>query len=301
MGSSDSGGDSSVVVNVRESVGRYGIWNSGLRSDDPELAGEIAEAAAELDELGFGAIWLGGSSSVGHAARVLDATSRITVANGILSIWQHEADGVAAATAEVEAAHPGRFLLGLGVSHAQLADQYRRPYAAMVAYLDALDAAPAAVPAGRRVLAALGPKMLELSRDRAGGAHPYLVTPEHTEQARALLGEGPLLAPELKVILEKDPAVAREAARATLAIYLSMPNYTNSFLRLGFEEADFAGGGSDRLIDTLFAWGDDDQIRQRIGSFLTAGADHVALQIVTTEGRALLHRPEWRRLAEVLA
>lgn len=297
MGSKDSVGG----VAARESVGRYGIWNSGLRSDDPGLRGEIAEAAAELDELGFGAIWLGGSSSVAHAARVLDATPRITVANGILSIWEHEADAVAASTAEVEAAHPGRFLLGLGVSHAQLADRYRRPYSAMVAYLDALDAAPAPVPAGRRVLAALGPRMLELSRDRAGGAHPYLVTPEHTAQARALLGDGPLLAPELKVVLETDADVAREIARGYLAVYLAMPNYTNSFLRLGFEEADFTDGGSDRLIDTVFAWGDDDHIRERVTSFHTAGADHVALQIVTGQNRSVLPRAEWRRLAALLA
>ncbi|MEU3461390.1 LLM class F420-dependent oxidoreductase [Streptomyces sp. NPDC006733] len=296
MGSKDSGGG----TDARESVGRYGIWNGGMRSDDPELRGEIAEAAAELDELGFGAIWLGGSASVEDAARVLDASPRITVATGILSIWDHEADAVAARTAEVEAAHPGRFLLGLGVSHAQLSDRYRRPYSAMVAYLDALDAAPAPVPAGRRVLAALGPKMLELSRDRAGGAHPYLVTPEHTEQARALLGEGPLLAPEFKIVLEKDPDVARGIARGYLAPYLAMPNYTNSFLRLGFEEGDFTGGGSDRLIDTVFAWGDDDHILGRIKSFRTAGADHVALQVVTGQARSVLPRAEWRRLAEVL-
>ncbi|MFC5027235.1 LLM class F420-dependent oxidoreductase [Streptomyces sp. So13.3] len=297
MGSNDSGGGTAA----RESVGRYGIWNAGLRSDDPALRGEIAEAAAELDELGFGAIWLGGSSSVEHAARVLDATPRIAVATGILSIWEHEAAAVAASTAAVEAAHPDRFLLGLGVSHAQIADRYRRPYSAMVAYLDALDAAPAPVPAGRRVLAALGPKMLELSRDRAGGAHPYLVTPEHTEQARSLLGYGPLLAPELKVVLETDPAVAREIARGYLAVYLAMPNYTNSFLRLGFEEPDFTGGGSDRLIDTVFAWGDEDRIRRRIESFHAAGADHVALQIVTGQDRSVLPCAEWRRLAEVLA
>ncbi|MER5225852.1 LLM class F420-dependent oxidoreductase [Streptomyces flaveus] len=283
----------------KEAVGRYGIWSVGLRSEDPAQRGELADAAAELEELGFGAAWLGGSSGVQHAAPLIEATSRLTVATGIQSIWQYEAADTAARFAELDAAHPGRFLLGLGVSHAKLADQYRRPYSSMVEYLDALDAA--GVPAERRVLAALGPKMLKLSRDRAAGSHPYLVTPEHTADAREILGEVPLLAPELKVVLETDPDRARSLARDSLAMYLTLPNYTNSFLRFGFTDDDFADGGSDRLIDTLFAWGDDDRIRERIDAFYTAGADHVAFQLVTDQDRLALPRPEWRRLAELLA
>ncbi|GGK55158.1 LLM class F420-dependent oxidoreductase [Streptomyces flaveus] len=283
----------------KEAVGRYGIWSAGLRSEDPAQRGELAEAAAELEELGFGAAWLGGSSGVQHAVPLIEATSRLTVATGIQSIWQYEAADTATRFAELDAAHPGRFLLGLGVSHAKLADQYRRPYSSMVEYLDALDAT--GVPAGRRILAALGPKMLKLSRDRAAGSHPYLVTPEHTADAREILGEVPLLAPELKVVLETDPDRARSLARDSLAMYLTLPNYTNSFLRFGFTEDDFADGGSDRLIDTLFAWGDDDRIRERIDAFYTAGADHVAFQLVTDQDRSALPRPEWRRLAELLA
>jgi probable F420-dependent oxidoreductase len=278
---------------LRDRVGRYGIWSSGAHR------GEIPEAAAELEELGYGAVWLGGSSGVQHAVPVVEATSKLTVATGILSIWQYEAADAAARFLELDSAHPGRFLLGLGVSHAQIADQYRRPYSAMVEYLDALETA--GVPAGRVVLGALGPKMLELSRDRAGGAHPYLVTEEHTAQAREILGPGPLLAPELKVVLEADPDTARTIARQYLARYLALPNYTNGWLRLGFTEDDFTGGGSDRLIDAVYAWGDDARIRSRIDAFHAAGADHVALQIVTGGAPGALPRAQWRRLAEVLA
>jgi probable F420-dependent oxidoreductase len=284
---------------LKKAVGRYGIWHAGLRSEDPSQRGELAEIAAELEQLGFGAVWLGGSTGVRHAVPLIEATSRLTVATGIQSIWQYEAADTAARFAELDATHPGRFLLGLGVSHAKLTDQYRRPYASMVDYLDALDAA--GVPAERRVLAALGPKMLKLSRDRAAGSHPYLVTPEHTAEARGVLGDTPLLAPDLKVVLESDPDRARSLARDHLAMYLSLPNYTNSFLRIGFTEDDFADGGSDRLIDALYAWGDDDRIRARIEAFHTAGADHVALQVVGEQSSSALPRPEWRRLAGLLA
>ncbi|MEV6324923.1 LLM class F420-dependent oxidoreductase [Nocardia sp. NPDC051787] len=284
---------------LKAAVGRYGIWSLGLRSENAGLRGEISEAAAELEELGFGAVWLGNNTTTHHAAPLIEATSRMTVATGIHSIWQQEPDRTAAQYAEMQAKHPGRFLLGLGVSHAMATERYRRPYASMVAYLDALDAAH--VPAERRVLAALGPKMLELSRDRAAGSHPYLVTAEHTAQAREILGPGPLLAPELKVVLEADPDRAGTIARGYLTVYLSLPNYTNSLLRLGFTEADFTGGGSDRLIDALVAWGDENRIRARIDAFHAAGADHVALQIV--DGRSPFDnvpRSAWRRLADLL-
>ncbi|MEU9290412.1 LLM class F420-dependent oxidoreductase [Streptomyces sp. NPDC048275] len=283
---------------LKDAVGRYGVWSVGLRSEEPAQRGEIAEAAAELQELGFGAAWLGGSSGVRHAVPLLDATSRLVVATGIQSIWQYEATDTAARIAEVDAVHPGRFLLGLGVSHAKLADQYRRPYSSMVEYLDALDAA--GLPARRRVLAALGPKMLKLSRDRAAGAHPYLVTPEHTALARETLGDAPLLAPETKVVLEADPDRARSIARGGIALYLGLPNYTSSLLKLGFTEDDFADGGSDRLVDALVAWGDEDRIRTRIDAFHQAGADHVALHVVDDQPRDALHRPQWRRLAALL-
>ncbi|MDX3215335.1 LLM class F420-dependent oxidoreductase [Streptomyces sp. ME02-6991-2B] len=285
--------------NQTPAIGRYGLWNTGLRDPDPARASELAETAAELEELGYGALWLGGSSGVEHAAPLVAATSSITVATGILSIWQYEAEDTAARQAALEAAHPGRFLLGLGVSHGPLVEQYRHPYTAMTRYLDALDSA--GVPAGKRVLAALGPKMLELARDRSAGAHPYLVTVEHTAQARAALGEGVLLAPEFTVVLESDPARARETAREMLAFYLGLPNYTNAWLRLGFHEDDFADGGSDRLVDALFGWGDEDRVRQRIDAYFDAGADHVAVQVLPSGAdRSGLPREQWRRLAAVL-
>jgi probable F420-dependent oxidoreductase len=283
---------------LKEAVGRYGIWSFGLRSEDPARRGELAEAAAELQELGFGAVWLGGSSHVRHAVPLVEATSRLVVATGIQSIWQYEAAETAAAFAELEKTHPGRFLLGLGVSHAKMTERYRHPYSAMADYLDALDAA--GVPAGRRVLAALGPRMLELSRDRAAGSHPYLVTTEHTAEARGILGDGPLLAPEMKVVLDTDPDRARATARRSLAVYLGLPNYTKALGRFGFTEDDFADGGSDRLVDALYAWGDDDRIRERIEAYRTAGADHVAVQLVDDQPRESLPRAAWRRLAELL-
>ncbi|MEW2407181.1 LLM class F420-dependent oxidoreductase [Streptomyces griseoviridis] len=283
---------------LKESVGGYGVWSVGLRSEDPTRRGELAEAAAELEDLGFGAVWLGGNSAARHAEPLVAATSKLVVGTSIQSIWQYDAEESAAAFAELESAHPGRFVLGLGVSHAKLAEQYRRPYSALVGYLDALDAA--GVPADRRLLAALGPKTLELSRDRAAGAIPYLVTPEHTAYARGILGVSPLLAPELMVVMEPDPATARALAREALASYLSLPNYTKNFLRHGFTEDDLADGGSDRLIDTVFAWGDDSTIRARVAEFQEAGADHLALQLIDANPRDSLPRAGWRRLAALL-
>ncbi|MET8452027.1 LLM class F420-dependent oxidoreductase [Streptomyces sp. NPDC005209] len=284
---------------LKDTIGRYGIWSVGLRSEDPDQRAEIAEAAAELEQLGYGAAWLGGSSAVRHAVPLIEATSTLTVGTSIQSIWDYEAAESAAGFAEVEAAHPGRFVLGLGISHARLASQYRRPYSALVAYLDALDAA--GVPADRRVLAALGPKTLELAGTRAAGAIPYLVTPEHTAEAREILGADALLAPEFKVVLETDPDKARALARDTLALYLALPNYTDTWLRLGFTEDDLLDGGSDRLVDTFFAWGDETRIRSRVEAFHEAGADHVALQVVTDGTRNALPREAWRRLASLLA
>jgi probable F420-dependent oxidoreductase len=289
--------DSVKEHSLKESVGRHGVWSVELRAEDPEGRGERAEAAAELEELGYGAVWLGGNSTARHAAPLIEAASRLVVGTSIQNIWQQEAEVTAAEVTELQAAHPDRFVLGLGVSHGPLIEGYRRPYAAMTGYLDALD--KAGVPAGRRVLAALGPRMLELSRDRAAGAVPYLVTPEHTARAREILGQGPLLAPEFKVVLDTDPARARDTARAYLARYLRLPNYTNNFLRLGFTESDVADGGSDRLVEAVFAWGED-RIRDRVEEFHAAGADHVALQVVRANPQEGLPREEWRRLAALL-
>lgn len=295
-----------------ELVGRVGVWASVFRGDDEARRGEIAEAAGELDALGYGALWIGGSPSPDMAQRILEATERAAVGTSILSIWDHAAPEVAARWAQLADAYGDRAVLGLGVSHEEkpTGNDYRRdhpladrPYSAMRAYLDTLDGAARPVRPERRALAALGPRMLELARSRSLGALPYLVTPEHTAEARDILGADPLLAPELKVIVVPEGG-DREAARATardyLARYLGFANYRNSWLRLGYTEDDLAEGGSDRLIDALYAIGTPDQVRARVDDFFAAGADHVALQVVTPRTGDDLPLKEWRALAETL-
>lgn len=285
-------------------LGRFGVWSSAwtnaLRGDGPAYSGRHDEAAAELDSLGYGTIWLGSSPAASHAGPVLDATLRITVATGILSIWQYEAADVAAERAALEAAHPGRFLLGLGVSHERMTENYERPYSKMRSYLSELDSAAVPVPSSGRVLAALGPRMLKLSRDQAAGAHPYLVTPEHTAKAREALGAESVLAPELKVVLDGDRDRALATARGYLSFYLQLPNYTVNLQRLGFDEGDFRDGGSERLVDAVFALGDADAVARRAEEFFAAGADHLALQVVTDDPAHDLPLDEWRRLAQAL-
>lgn len=281
-------------------IGRIGIWSMELRFGEKALA---AEAAAELDELGYGAIWVPGG--IGGALmddldHLLAATSRVTIASGILNVWKHEPTEVARWFKALPAERQCRVLLGLGVSHSHIiGETWGKPLALMRDYLGKLDAA--GLPSDQLCLAALGPKMLELSRDRTAGAHPYLVTPEHTASARAVLGQGPLLAPEQGVVLESDPAKARELARGALAGYLAYPNYRNSWVRQGFTEDDMADGGSDRLVDALFAWGSVQDIAKRVKAHFDAGANHVCLQAVTGAGldtSAAL--PVWRELAAVL-
>ncbi|MEU2622007.1 LLM class F420-dependent oxidoreductase [Streptomyces sp. NPDC007157] len=286
---------------LQRPLGRFGIFSHELRSEDPALQEQRRRAAAELEELGFGVIWLGGNTSVRHAAALAGSTERIALATGILNIWNEDANTVAEQQAEMEETHPGRFLLGLGASHAQLAQNYQRPYSTMVGYLDTLDNAATPVPADRRILAALGPKMLRLARDRSAGAHPAMVTPEYIKQAREVLGDGPLLAPVVTVVLESDPVRARAIARDFLELYFRLPNYTTNFERLGFTADDFTGGGSDRLADALVAWGADDAISDRLTEFHTAGADHLALQLITAEGGETPPLTQWRRLAGVSA
>ena len=282
-------------------LGRIGIWSAQFWADRDAAK----DAARELERLGYGAIWFNnGPDAFGLARDLLDATSRVVVATGILNIWTHPAEEVAAAHAALTRTYPHRFLLGLGVSHAPIVDrsqegQYSHPFERMVAYLDALDAAPTPVPTSERALAALGPRMLALARERAAGAHPYLVTVEHTRSARQVLGEGPLLAPEQAVVPEPHPARARSVARAYLATYLRLPNYTNNLLRSGFTPEDLADGGSDRLVDALVAWGSLDVIRERVADHLRAGADHVCLQALTEDSATMPHN-EWRALAALI-
>ena len=283
-------------------LGRVGLW---VRSTTwPTDPGALRDAAAEAERLGFGAVWLGGSAGdLVLPEAILDATDQLVVATGIVNVWTEPAGLASASYARVARRHADRFLLGLGAGHAEnvepvTGERYVQPLRKVRGYLDDLDAAQPPVPVDRRVLAALGPKVLALAGERAAGAHPYLVTPEHTRQAREILGPGPLLAPEQKVLLETDPQRARTAARAAVGFYLALPNYANNLLRLGFTADDLAGGGSDRLIDGLVAWGDVDTVLAKVAEHHAAGADHVCLQAINptyTDGGFPL--PEWRELA----
>jgi probable F420-dependent oxidoreductase len=279
-----------------------GVWSSQLRYGDTS---ESADAAAELDELGFSALWIpdvGGPvfDAVGH---LLAATKRTVIATGILNLWMHSTRDVAESYAALTAEHGDRFLLGIGVSHAPLVDarepgRYRKPLAATASFLDGLDAARRPVPTERRVLAALGPKMLALSASRTRGAHPYLFTPEQTASARATLGEGPLLLPEQTVILCDTPDEARRIGTDWLRAYLALPNYARNLLRSGFSEDDLAHV-SDRLFDAIIAWGDEEAIMRRIGEHRSAGADHVCVQVLLADQTAF-PREQWRRIAAAL-
>lgn len=279
-----------------------GIWSSHLRYGD---AGQAAEAVAELEQLGYPAVWIPdvGGPVLESVENLLAATTKITVATGILNLWMHAPAEVAAAHARLQAAHGRRFLLGIGVSHAPLIDSkspgtYRKPLAATAAFLDGLDNADQPVAAEDRVLAALGPKMLTLAADRSRGAHPYLVTPEHTATAREVLGTGPLLLPEQTVVLSDDAAAARGIARDWVRNYLAMPNYANNLLRSGFTEDD-VHDVSDRLVDAIVVSGDEEAILARVDEHKAAGADHVCVQVLDADP-AVMPMAQWRRLAPVL-
>jgi probable F420-dependent oxidoreductase len=290
-------------------LGRVGIWTRQLE-DQP--AAKAQETAHELEELGYGALWFGeafGREVLTNAGLLLAATKRMVIATGIANIYARDAVAMASGQKTLAEAYPNRFLLGLGVSHVPLVELLRghrydnKPVATMRAYLDAMDKAPyQSVPPPTkpaRVLAALGPKMLELSGEHADGAHPYNVNPEHTAAARKILGPQPYLCPEQAVVLETDPDKARAIGRAFLGLYLTLPNYTNNFLRHGFDEDDLKDGGSKKLIDAIIAWGDLNAIRTRIDEHHAAGADHVCIQVLTADPKGLPLR-EWRELAPAL-
>jgi len=296
-------GSSPSIVHGPPRPTGVGVWSVPLRYGDP---GRAAEAAAELEELGFGALWIpdSGGSVLESVENLLKATEHTTIATGVLNLWMHDPAQVAATYAELREAHADRFLLGIGVSQAAVVDaslepgRYRKPLAAMRAYLDDLDAAPAPVPSDHRVLAAIGPKMLALSAERAGGAHPYLILPDNTREAREILGTGPLLAPEQTVVLTDDADEARTIGREFLSGYLGFATYANKMLQSGFS-ADDVETVSDRLVDALVAWGDEDAILRRVDEHLDAGADHVALQVLTGDMMEFPMR-QWRRLGAAL-
>ena len=275
-----------------------GIWSFELRHYD---AGEVAEAAAELESLGCAAVWIPdiGGDVLDALERLLAPTSTMTIATGVLNVWMHEAAEVAGRWSSWSDDWRRRCLIGLGISHgAIVGDNYGEPLKNMNAYLDGLD--DGGLPADRRCLAALRPKMLGLARDRTAGAHPYLVTPEHTAGAREVLGQGKLLAPEQGFIFEKDASRAREIGRAWLSGYAAMPNYSGNWRRMGFSEDDVSSL-SDRLVDGLVAWGDVDAIVDRVRAHWDAGADHVCVQVHQSRDATTMPRDGWRAVVEALA
>jgi probable F420-dependent oxidoreductase len=292
----------------RFAVPRIGIWTGAL---EVVPASRAQELAAELEELGYGVLWIpevAGRDPFVHLALLLTATRGLIGATGIANIWARDAVTANGAMRGLTEAFPDRVLFGLGVSHENLVSDlrghnYNKPLTAMRTYLEAMDAAPytsfrPTTPV-RRVLAALRPKMLRLAAEKADGAHPYFVTPEHTAEARELLGAEPLLCPEQAVVLESDPDRARAIGREYTKVYLGQRNYMNSVLRLGFDEADLADGGSDKFVDAVVAWGEADAIVARVRAHLDAGADHVAVQALPAEKRGVPDQ-QWRELAPAL-
>ncbi len=259
------------AVSLKPDLGRFGVWTFGIPKP---------EQAVEIEKLGYGAVWIGGSPAgdLKYVEPILERTDTLHVATGIVNVWTAKADEVAEAYHRIEDKYPGRFLLGVGIGHPEHTEEYRKPYDVLVEYLDALDAAK--VPTSRRVVAALGPKVLKLAARRSAGAHPYLTTPTHTGQARELVGNTVFLAPEHKVVLARDAEGAREVGRKTVDFYLNLSNYLNNWKRLGFTDDDVAKPGSDRLIDALVAHGTPDDIAKRLKEHLDAGADHVAIQVL---------------------
>jgi probable F420-dependent oxidoreductase len=277
-----------VLCDAMADLGRIGIWI-------PRTAG--TDAVSEIEELGYGALWLGVSPSLEQTRPFLEQSSRMTIATGILNVWHHEPADVAEGHAELQREFDGRFLLGIGIGHPEATEEYTKPLTKMREYFDGLDAADPPVPREERLAAALGPKMLDLSAERSLGAHPYFTPVEHTRSARERLGEGPLLAPEVTVVVEPDAETARGHGREFATRYLERTNYRNSLLRLGFDASEFEGGGSDRLIDAVVPHGSAEQVAEAVRAHLDAGADHVCVQPV---GHGPAPVEDYRALARVL-
>lgn len=299
---------SRATASLTSSLGPLGIWTFHL---DTQPMARSQETAAELEELGFGALWVPEAVArepLASTALLLAGTRSITVATGVASMHARTATTMNAGWRTLSEAFPGRFLLGLGVSHQPNVEGLHggnygaRPYSDMVAYLDAMDAGvfygAASPQPPQRVLAALGPRMLRLSAERGAGAHTYFVPPEHTAIAREALGPDALLAVEQTVVLETDPELARSVARRFMTTYLPLPNYMNNLRRLGWREDDLAAPGSDRLVDEIVVWGPLQRIAERVQAHLDAGADHVCLQVQAADGRRLPIQ-EWRELATI--
>jgi probable F420-dependent oxidoreductase len=274
-------------------IGRIGVWTS-YRPFGAERAGE---AARLVEELGYGAWWLGGSPHVPDVRPILEATSTLVAATGILNVWINDPAETAAADAALRAEFPERFVLGIGIGHPEATSDYRRPLTAMRAFLDGLDAAPSPPPVRERCLAALGPKMLDLAAQRTAGAHTYFVPVEHTGAARERLGPDKLIATEVACVVETDPARGKAVAREYATLYLGLSNYTRNLLDYGFARDDFADGGSDRLLDAIVPQGSADHIAEVVRAHLDAGADHVCVQPLGEQG---IPRASWTALGQAL-
>jgi probable F420-dependent oxidoreductase len=258
-------------------LGRFGSFGMGV----------TPEQAKDIEALGYGAVWVGGSppAELDWVEPILEKTTTLQVATGIVNIWTADVGPVSESFHRIEKAYPGRFLLGIGVGHPEAHQAYRKPFDALNDYLDKLD--EYGVPKNRLVVAALGPQVLKLSARRSAGAHPYLTTPEHTAQARELIGPDAFLAPEHKVVLTTDADKARAVGRKALNIYLGLTNYLNNFRRLGFTDEDLAKPGSDRFVDAVVAYGSTDSIAERLKQHLDAGADHVPVQVLTSPDKVV--------------
>jgi probable F420-dependent oxidoreductase len=250
-------------------LGRFGIWRRHQEGHEP---------AREIEELGYSAIWIGGSPSLPDVRPFLDSTSTITVVSGIVNVWRHEPADVAAGHAELRETFGERFLLGIGIGHPEATAEYKTPLVKMREYLDGLDAAERPVPRDQRLIAAIGPKMIELAAQRTLGTHPYFTTVDHTRFAREKVGPEGLVAPEVAVVVDPDPESGRAKARDYAALYLQLTNYTTNLLRFGFTEQDLADGGSDRLIDAVIPHGPPAAVAEAVLAHIEAGADHVCLQ-----------------------
>jgi probable F420-dependent oxidoreductase len=269
-------------------LGRIGIWRRHQEGTAP---------VAEIEALGYSALWVGGSPSLAQVRPFLEQSSAMTIATGILNVWRHEPAEVAAGHAELRQAFPARFLLGIGVGHPEATSDYTRPLKRMREFFDGLDAADPPVPRDERIAAALGPKMLDLAAERSLGTHPYFTTADHTRFARERVGPDAVVAPEVAVVVEPDVEVGREKAREYAASYLRLSNYTRNLLRFGFDESDLANGGSDRLIDAVIPHGSAEEVAEGVRAHFDAGADHVCLQPL---GHGPAPLDDYRALAKVL-
>ncbi len=274
-------------------LGRVGVWTSFR----PLGVERVGEAAKLVEQLGYGAWWVGGSPHVADVRPALEATSTLVAATGILNVWINNPAETAAQDAVLRADFPGRFMLGIGIGHPEATSDYRRPLASMRMFLDGLDESPVPPPVGGRCLAALGPKMLDLAGERTAGTHTYFVSVEHTRLARSRLGAGGLVAPEVACVVGEDPVRMKAVARDYAKLYLGLRNYTQNLLEFGFTEADIADGGSARLIDAVIPQGNVGQIAETVEAHLEAGADHVCLQPLGDSG---IPRESWTALAEIL-